>query len=391
MITPENDLPKLFIVVNGYNLIGDQTSTLELTMEQRRLENVQYQDMIITVGAWDVDVEDVLTLLFEMPLHGELEITEQKRNFTFVDANCTDDNRDSGSIWQPEWTLLAYPCDMTNPYEISRQAWVASLIRYRPNDYYYGNDELKITTKDFLGANSEIVTVKLYIMENKCSQNGKCVGPESDPDCTSEARSEGFDSLGYACNCSIGYEGKYCESDFDDCASRPCQWNYTCIDQVNSHVCYCENANWPCAQLLSTGQIVGISIGVIVFVALIGIMVLIIYSKQRQKKHGKIKKDKIAKLTSQSQAGSGEIFPRHKMWFQDGRPEMPQPMTTFKNPMYGATVTDSGMPSKPEDDRYVKSPAGGLASKDPKRSSQKSDISYENIGYETFPEPDYNN
>ena len=28
---------------------------------------------------------------------------------------------------------------------------------------------------------------------------------------------------GFQCNCNVGFEGKFCEIDSDDCSSNPCQ------------------------------------------------------------------------------------------------------------------------------------------------------------------------
>ncbi|KAI0240877.1 hypothetical protein LSAT2_008331 [Lamellibrachia satsuma] len=36
-----------------------------------------------------------------------------------------------------------------------------------------------------------------------------------------------------------GFTGKNCETDFDKCASNPCQNNATCMDKVNAYKCLC--------------------------------------------------------------------------------------------------------------------------------------------------------
>ncbi|XP_055898021.1 protein crumbs-like isoform X3 [Biomphalaria glabrata] len=41
------------------------------------------------------------------------------------------------------------------------------------------------------------------------------------------------------CACVAGYEGKYCETNIDDCSPNPCLYNGTCTDLVNNHSCTC--------------------------------------------------------------------------------------------------------------------------------------------------------
>ena len=43
----------------------------------------------------------------------------------------------------------------------------------------------------------------------------------------------------YVCSCSIGYTGSTCEIDIDECATKPCQNNGTCI--VSEITCNVNN------------------------------------------------------------------------------------------------------------------------------------------------------
>ena len=50
-----------------------------------------------------------------------------------------------------------------------------------------------------------------------CKNNGTC-----------------FDLVnGFSCNCEPGFTGKQCEVNIDECMSRPCLNNATCVDQVD--------------------------------------------------------------------------------------------------------------------------------------------------------------
>ena len=44
---------------------------------------------------------------------------------------------------------------------------------------------------------------------------------------------------GYECDCIVGYEGKQCQTNIDECNSAPCI-NGKCTDEVNAYRCLCE-------------------------------------------------------------------------------------------------------------------------------------------------------
>jgi Notch-like protein len=45
----------------------------------------------------------------------------------------------------------------------------------------------------------------------------------------------------YRCQCNPGYIGTNCETDFDECSSKPCLNRATCTDGVNSYKCTCAS------------------------------------------------------------------------------------------------------------------------------------------------------
>ena len=57
------------------------------------------------------------------------------------------------------------------------------------------------------GTNCEI-EFNLCESEKNLCHNGTCVNSEAE---------------GFLCQCFIGYSGKFCETDIDDCKSSPCQ------------------------------------------------------------------------------------------------------------------------------------------------------------------------
>lgn len=48
------------------------------------------------------------------------------------------------------------------------------------------------------------------------------------------------DRNSFQCNCSVGYEGQFCEIDIDECQGVVCQNGGTCHDKVGAHVCLCQ-------------------------------------------------------------------------------------------------------------------------------------------------------
>ena len=65
---------------------------------------------------------------------------------------------------------------------------------------------------------------------------------------------------GYTCECPSGYQGRYCETDINECDSSPCPANYTCINGDGHYECECHT-DWPCYVAPSTVQPVALSPG----------------------------------------------------------------------------------------------------------------------------------
>ncbi|XP_054720792.1 protein jagged-1-like [Uloborus diversus] len=64
-----------------------------------------------------------------------------------------------------------------------------------------------------------------HVSSSLCGDHGKCVS----------------DHLGgFTCVCDVGYTGRYCHENINDCASSPCKNGGTCVDGLNSFQCFCQ-------------------------------------------------------------------------------------------------------------------------------------------------------
>ncbi|XP_054270391.1 protein crumbs isoform X2 [Macrosteles quadrilineatus] len=113
---------------------------------------------------------------------------------------------------------------------------------------YFSPDELnKINeTWDYFALQvSSPLTIGCYLcFDSNCINGGRCEEPMSS----------------YACNCSAGFTGQFCETNIDECVDNQCANNSTCIDQLANYTCQClpgyegwlcdvntdECANSPC-------------------------------------------------------------------------------------------------------------------------------------------------
>lgn len=110
------------------------------------------------------------------------------------------------------------------------------------------------------------ITVKVYVLMNPC-QNGVCVN-KTDIPCSDTSRAFSFNK--FACYCSLGYTGQWCETDINECQPNPCSVFYDCKNLVGHYEC-----------ILNGQKTFGLAIG---FLFIIGFPVLLIwrYMKKRR-------------------------------------------------------------------------------------------------------------
>ncbi|KAG5680801.1 hypothetical protein PVAND_010286 [Polypedilum vanderplanki] len=152
----------------------------------------------------------------------EHEIDECKSQPCHNGGNCTD-------------LIADFKCDCSEEYA-GKQCDVLRLVTCENSPCRSGStcqDGHNITTgnnftcickEGFEGALCDYA----YCLVEPCKNDGNCYTDSEVPEC----------------KCQLGFMGKYCEIDIDDCASTPCQNNATCIDLVNDYKCECEGTGF---------------------------------------------------------------------------------------------------------------------------------------------------
>ncbi|XP_071798137.1 uncharacterized protein [Asterias amurensis] len=235
-INPVNDNPYSYVALHG-EVVGAGRDAM-LIVEQNTGANIAYKDLVVMIGAYDVDTNDNLTLLIQPPTYGEITLRDEVRSIP-QRQNCSQLLRSS------EGNVL--PCGLETPHEVEMISWVSSLFTYTPYHNFHGKDSFLVLSVDKSGAVSQLLTIEIAVLLNPCLNEGVCGGPADDPDCTSPDRSSSFDS--YFCICESGWVGDTCENDFDDCASATCEYPFVCYDLFGGFECACPLSDPMCAGL----------------------------------------------------------------------------------------------------------------------------------------------
>ncbi|KAL5015119.1 hypothetical protein ScPMuIL_009389 [Solemya velum] len=233
------DVPVIFLTSMGQSiLLADPTEPVNIYIEQQSDVQPNPAGYAMLLGAYDVDIPDSLTVVMEGPYNGTWQIGTEDTSIPETD-NCPAIK-----------TSSSFPCgELQLPHPPSTLTWKYVSLRYDQVHAYYGVDTVKMYIEDSKGGVSDVLTVNFVVMEFPCQNDGSCSSlAASVYSCQDLRRAESFDQY-YNCSCPPGYVGQYCETDFDECSSSPCDPIYICIDGVNSYICECPPSDPDCDRL----------------------------------------------------------------------------------------------------------------------------------------------
>ncbi|XP_071960608.1 uncharacterized protein [Antedon mediterranea] len=221
----------------------------QVTMEENTDTNIAYSDLIGYVGAYDVDSDDLLNLMFQTPPQGQFHIKPPGRGVPPADEDL---------------------CQIQYPHAESLMTWVWTEVTYKPNPDFYGSDSLSVFALDKDGLYSKVLEIDIAVMRNPCSVHGICQGVFNDTKCEDPKRKNGFD--GYNCSCEFGWQGEYCESDRDECQlDDPCASPYICTNEPGGFRCACPPGKSNCDMEAWVISLISLAVGAIIFGSLAGI------------------------------------------------------------------------------------------------------------------------
>ncbi|KAL5015140.1 hypothetical protein ScPMuIL_009410 [Solemya velum] len=266
------DVPVIFLTSMGQSiLLADPTEPIAIMIEELSDALPDAPGFEVLLGAYDVDITDILTIVMQGPFNGTLQVGTEDTSIPEM-TNC------SASL-----TNSSFPCgELQLPHPAAEMAWKYMTMQYQPAHSYYGSDIVKMYIKDSKNGTSDVLTLQFAILEFPCFNGGSCSIPDAaDYLCEDLRRAESFDKY-YNCSCVPGYIGQYCETNFDECSSSPCDAVYICIDGVNTYTCRCPDDDPECDRV-PTWAIVVIVL-VCSLLVTVGIIGFLFYRKKQKDK-----------------------------------------------------------------------------------------------------------
>ncbi|XP_061197209.1 uncharacterized protein LOC133205414 [Saccostrea echinata] len=116
---------------------------------------------------------------------------------------------------------------------------VEMYLSHHLNKEFSGLSEVKIRAHDdqldfrnMYGYSREI-TIQVFVLKNPCV-HGRCIN-RTGIICADTSRAYSFDL--FACDCSSGYTGEWCETDINECYPNPCSVFYDCKNLIGRYDC----------------------------------------------------------------------------------------------------------------------------------------------------------
>ncbi|XP_062613272.1 uncharacterized protein LOC134275049, partial [Saccostrea cucullata] len=272
-----NDPPSVFLTVNGSSLLNkDPTEDVVILLEAvNDFISNETRHWKARLGAYDVEKTDTLKFVMSNPLNLNISITEESNQLPQLLKYCNI----SDKLW-PTMMPCAENFSDSLPHAASDLTWLTYVVQFTQPRNQFGNYTFNFYFEDSSNGTSSPVNIKFGIMEMPCHNSGTCQAKGIFP-CNDTHRTHSFDAY-YRCQCSGGYQGRYCREDINECLSDPCEPPFVCYNNQNSYHCACPPENPNCE--IVTWMIV-VSVFIVIFIlVLIGVAVYR-YRTQRGKEY----------------------------------------------------------------------------------------------------------
>ncbi|XP_072049468.1 uncharacterized protein [Amphiura filiformis] len=167
IVKPVNDNPFVFISYKGELVNSRNTKTAWIKAEQNTPSNRVYLPITATIGAYDIDSGDHVTLSVSQSANGHAEISTKVYSIPADITNCNV----IVNYELPTRQEKSMPCGLQLPYAKAKLVWVMSTITYTPNTGFYGKDSLHILAHDDDNAASQLLTVDIDVPQATCLQD----------------------------------------------------------------------------------------------------------------------------------------------------------------------------------------------------------------------------
>jgi len=152
IVRPVNDHPVIMIIEQGNNIIPESNRLLP-TIDQIPVNSAANNQHTLLVVAYDVDVDDELKVLIDLPVNGESVVSPTITQVNLLPDVCFLPWEDmklhweefSFGLWENVVPLdLPAICNIDQAALVPGVLWSVTEVIYQPNQGFFGVDEFKV-------------------------------------------------------------------------------------------------------------------------------------------------------------------------------------------------------------------------------------------------------